>query len=913
MTVVQEVANRTTMSKMGRTDDTDVALHLPAEASEAGYLAYTLPHLAAAAIVLAVLAAVLWSALVANLEEQKQVEQSRALREVHSIARVYAHHIARLSESFDHVLMDVRRQWQLAQLGTTPESDQLSQLLAQYSSFNLSVTDKEGNVVASTRPSLKPLRAHTATMFAFHLKDRDDKPYVDVGRDNDDEGSQKVEISRKLIDENGDLQGIVLLAVTPQFFMGQFADEELGESGILAVANRRGETLITRLGTKLRSANDGVITRPLPIAGASGTQAITGTSYFSNGRSRFVGWQAAGELPLVVVAASDEARALASYYRSRSEFTEDAIVTTAVLTILAVASVLIYCSLDWRRRQLEALQLTYRMATERGSEGFVIVRPVYCAAGELVDFCILDCNHNGARLIGKTREQLVGTKISSLYQGQNLMETMNLLQEAMATGTYEGELQISNDRQSEALWVHLTIARPNSDLAVTARDITAHKQHLAELERIGNEDALTGLPNRHWLNKHLPHAIDAARRGGRILALLFIDLDGFKQVNDLMGHDSGDELLRNAAKRLQDAVRPEDAAVRIGGDEFVVVIEGVHGASDVAHVAERILDAFRQPFRLQKGVHSVGTSIGVGMFPQDAEDATSLLNCADIAMYAVKTSGKRNYRFFSPEYADEIKDRHRRETELKYALENNQIVVFYQPRVDLSTGRTTSMEALARWAHPTQGILEPREFIPLAEERGLIVQLGEIVIEKVCEQLASWERLGGDVLPVSINVSALHFNGEDLAGKVERALKRHNIHPDLVEIELTESAMMKNVGSVRNSLTLLQEIGIKLLVDDFGTGYSSLSQLQELEFDVLKVDGAFTSRLEKTTEGNILFATIIKMAHSLGMRVVAEGVETIEQARALKALQCDEVQGYLISHPVAPGRQQPFVASTFRF
>jgi EAL domain-containing protein (putative c-di-GMP-specific phosphodiesterase class I) len=357
------------------------------------------------------------------------------------------------------------------------------------------------------------------------------------------------------------------------------------------------------------------------------------------------------------------------------------------------------------------------------------------------------------------------------------------------------------------------------------------------------------------------------------------------------------------------AVRPHDHVARLGGDEFVVILEQLEHNSDVAHVADRILHAFREGFRLSQGVHSVGTSIGISVYPVDGADADTLLQNADIAMYAVKTRGKRNYQFYEARFYDALRARLERENELRHAIGCDQFVMYYQPRTDMASGEISSLEALVRWQHPVFGIVEPSDFIPLAEETGLILELGELIIDKVCAQLAEWKRGDRQMSPVSINVSPRQFNHGDVDRIIGLALARHQIDPQMVEIELTESSMMGDDQKVHRALLAIQDLGIKILVDDFGTGYSSLSQLQTLDFDVLKVDQAFTARIEKTDQGKVFFKAIVTMAHALGMRVVAEGVENGGQVAILRSLQCDEIQGYYVAPPMPADELQKILAA----
>jgi diguanylate cyclase (GGDEF)-like protein len=595
----------------------------------------------------------------------------------------------------------------------------------------------------------------------------------------------------------------------------------------------------------------------------------------------------------------------------RREAIQQAYTNTLILAAFTLIAMGLSLRLAWRKHQVDLIQEAYRMATEEGNEGFYICRAVYDRNDTIVDFEIVDCNQSGAKFYSKQREDLLGRRVSELYAGIRRDRVMNRFILAMERGVFEDDIDVPGQVPDVPRWFHLKIVRSGDALAITMRDVTESRAHVLALERKGNEDALTSLPNRHWFNTYLPEAIKQAATSQSMLALLFIDLDGFKTVNDTMGHDAGDELLRNAGRRLKLAVRPNDNVVRIGGDEFVVIVENMMHKDDAAHVAERVLRAFQEGFKLSKGNFSVGTSIGISVYPVDGADAETLLRHADIAMYSVKTTGKRNYRFFDRKFYEAVRARHDTESELRYALEHDQLVLYYQPRVDISTGATCSMEALVRWAHPTKGLIEPLEFVPLAEETGLIVRLGEVVIDKVCAQLAYWAERGQELIPVSINISPRQFNEANVAAVLSAALTRHNIDPGLVEIELTESSMTGNTEEVAESLNAIQRMGVNLSVDDFGTGYSSLSQLQRLDFDVLKVDRAFTADLGKTKEGTVFFSAIITMAHALGMRVVAEGVETMDQIRQLKELRCDEVQGFYISRPLPPADSQPVLPKWF--
>jgi diguanylate cyclase (GGDEF)-like protein len=641
-----------------------------------------------------------------------------------------------------------------------------------------------------------------------------------------------------------------------------------------------------------------------PINAIGGTELLDGTAWFADGRSRYVGWDTLDGYPLVAMVGLDRADTLAPYRNRRAERIRDAAWAGGGLALLTAAAIGFSMRLAWRKHQLAVTQKTYRMATEGGNEGFCIAHPIGDAHGAVVDFEIVDSNQRGAEFLGRRREELLGKRISTLHEAAQPERLLHILREALESGFYEKEIQLCGANPLALRWVYLRVVRTSDNLAVTLRDISDAKAHVEELVRRSNEDVLTALPNRHWVQTHLAEALAHAAADHTTLALLFIDLDDFKKVNDTAGHAAGDEVLRNAARRLKDAVRPHDHVARLGGDEFVVILEQLAQESDVTQVAERVLRAMGAGFRVAQTVHALGASIGISLFPRDGADADTLLRNADVAMYSAKAGGKGSYRFYDQRFYDALRTRLQQEAELRYAIEHDQFVMHYQRRVELGTGITASMESLVRWAHPVKGLLPPLEFIGLAEETGLILGLGELVIDKVCAQLAAWSRTSGQLVPVSINVSARQFREVDVAALLEAALARHQVDPALVEIEVTESSMMGEDARVLAALTALRQMGVKLLVDDFGTGYSSLSQLQRLDFDVLKIDRAFTVEIDRTEKGLVFVKAIITMAHALGLKVVAEGVEYAAQVKILMSLQCDEIQGFYISEPMPPGETQ---------
>ena len=578
-------------------------------------------------------------------------------------------------------------------------------------------------------------------------------------------------------------------------------------------------------------------------------------------------------------------------------------VAALLLTFLALAGTAWAARSAWRRHERDRRGDAYRIASDAAHDGLCIVRTVDTGVAGASDFIIEDCNERAAGMLGGNLSALRGLPLSQIEGGSNAHVNLALLRSrdaAPSDAVVEDEYRVSKFGQLHATWMHRRVARCLDGYAITLRDISASRAHERALSRMANADALTTLPNRLWLSAFLPDALARAQVGGTVTALLVIGLDNFKNVNDTQGHGTGDLVLQAVAFRLRAAIRSNDPVIRLGGDEFTVVLEQIQSAAEAAAVAENLISALAQPFVLSGGAaQAINASIGISLFPRDADAGETLLKHADLAMHVAKEQGKAQYLFYEPALTASLHSRIDREQALRQAIEQDQFVVYFQPRVNARTGVLCSMEALVRWQHPQRGMVPPIEFIALAESTGLIVQLGALVIEKTCVQLGAWKAAGVPVVPVSINVSSRQFAASDLRVLFADAMRRHDLAPQLLEIELTESCMIGDDEAVFPELRALQAAGIKLLVDDFGTGYSSLSQLQRMNFDVLKVDMAFTSALGNSTEGEVFFKAIIWMAHALGMTVVAEGVESLVQLRILQALDCDEIQGFLVSRPVA--------------
>jgi diguanylate cyclase (GGDEF)-like protein len=421
----------------------------------------------------------------------------------------------------------------------------------------------------------------------------------------------------------------------------------------------------------------------------------------------------------------------------------------------------------------------------------------------------------------------------------------------------------------------------------------------AQLEHLAHHDVLTDLPNRVLLQDRLGQAIEVARRQGRQLAVMFMDLDRFKNINDSLGHSVGDQLLRSVAQRLLACVRHSDTVSRQGGDEFVVLLPFIEHAEDAALSAQKVLAALALPHRIDGHDLHIGVSIGISIYPDDGHDAQGLLKSADTAMYHAKENGRNNFKFFERDMNARAVERQSIEASLRHALERHEFVLHYQPKINLHSGEFVGVEALIRWQHPELGLLLPAQFVPIAEDCGLILPIGRWVLREACRQARSWLRSGLPPITVAVNTSALEFRAKDFFDNVRATLEDTGLEPRYLEIELTESVLMRDAEATDAVLHALADLGVKLAIDDFGTGYSSLSYLRRFPIDTLKIDQSFVNQMSRNPDDAAIVSAVISMGKSLRQRVIAEGVETSEQHAFLLAQHCDDGQGYYFGRPVA--------------
>ena len=552
-------------------------------------------------------------------------------------------------------------------------------------------------------------------------------------------------------------------------------------------------------------------------------------------------------------------------------------------------------------QKLEESIVRYRRLSEAGFEGiFISEQGVF-----------IDANTRMAEMLGCSFSDLIGKKITDFVAP----ESMKSVENHILSGRDDRYEHLARRKDGSIFPVEAqakSLPYEGRMLRITAiRDITERKSAEERIRYLAYYDNLTGLPNRTFYKELVSRALLLAKRHHWIIAVLFIDLDDFKRINDTLGHDVGDELLRTVGDIIRSCTRKSDViarsdedelenvVARLGGDEFVVLLNELAHAQDASLVARRILKELARPFTLAGREVFVSASIGVALSPMDGADAEELLKNADVAMYHAKSQGRNNYQFYAKSMNDTALQRLDLENDLRKALDRDEFLLHYQPTVDARTRTIHGAEALVRWRHPNKGMISPGEFIPLAEETGLIVQLGEWVLRTACAQNKAWQDAGIKPLRVAVNLSRRQFDQEGLPEVISKALRDSGLDPQYLELEITESTIMKNPEKAATTLHRLKGMGISLSIDDFGTGYSSLGNLRKFPLDTLKIDRSFVMHITTNSDDAAITTAIIAMAHSLKLGVIAEGVETEDQQSFLSELACDSVQGYLFSKPVS--------------
>lgn len=852
----------------------------------------------------ALLVGLIWTAALLKIRQDEQHLIDEALVDTSFRAKTYEEQLLRVVTQIDQLTMSIKYQWE-RRGGALNLEEQYARGVYPTDFYPVAI-DARGYAVTSTRKLSRGTSMGDLDFFLHHKSTEGSHLLISPPTEGRGgfAGKQIIRFSRSLNKPDGSFDGVVMVAVEADRLAAFHDLSKLAAGDFVAVRFADGAPVVARAAGDVPARL--FLSRPR-FEGEEG-ERIEPAEGFIDRQARIIGWKRLEGYPLITVAGTGLATALAPYDETENTYFAIAAMVSMLLVAVAGYGASAQIRQAAQRRHEAAVQSTFRLAVDGAREAFYMMVPV----ADDDDWLIEDCNERGAELQGRSRSQLIGCRLSQLYAGRELESVLVFCRRVQRNGFVEEEFHVPHEQTHAPGWFQRRGVRSGIGIAVTVRDVSEARQQAATLAAMARTDALTGLPNRHWLNDYLPSALDAANRAFGKLALLYIDLDNFKHINDALGHRVGDQVLVSVSRCLKQALGERGHLARIGGDEFTVIIENVADGSEPAAIAQQMIDELG---RLGAGtdwrMFSLKASIGISLFPDDAHDVVGLLRSADIAMYEAKSEGKAQFRHFDEAFAQKIRDRISIEHELELALERDEFVVYYQPRADAGSGVLCGMEALIRWRHPQRGLVGPVEFICIAEQTGLIVPIGELVVRKVCAQLAAWRASGMPLRQVSVNVSALQLNSEDFRLKLAEELQRNGLPSSLLAIELTESSMLDESGFAQRELRLLHEMGIELEIDDFGTGYSSLSKLQSLDIDVLKIDQSFVRKLGTDRQTWALCQSMVSVGRNLGISVVAEGVERALELEILREMGCHQIQGFLVSPPVPPEKIPALAARSF--
>ena len=841
-------------------------------------------------VIALIVAAILWSMVFSILEEDRNLRERQASSQAVALAKSYSLYLARTIQQFDQLSKQVKYGWERE--GASHFFRMLQDGLFRIEYLNsIVVFDRNGKPIIGNLSIEGAAPIQDRDYFQFHQTNTSAELHIGTRRIGRYSGQEIVTATRRLNDAYGNFDGVLLLGLKPELFTLFRHEAVLGEGGIMAFVGDDGTERVW----KGHFSSD--VLQHLKANSSSESRFI---SPFTKNEHHYFAVEPVEGYPFVALVGLDRTKVMLAHASNARSYHRVAFLVSMILVFVAGLSAWAAISLHWRKQQADALNESYRVATEGGNEGFFILIPIRNRDRQIVDFEIVDCNERGAAFFGMTSDHLVGNNIRDMYSDRHLQALIDTCTMALETGYYEDVFHVPQESRAKVEWLSRKFVRSGNGLSVTIRDISDAKRHETEMSKRATLDGLTALHNRHWMMNHLPIALQRAAQEETMLALLFIDLDNFKHINDAYGHAAGDDLLCDVAMRMKSVIRSTDKVIRLGGDEFTVVLESIHHENEVASIAQALTDAIGRPFDIRLDANTtkqdrVGASIGISLYPKDGIELSDLMQKADIAMYAAKNAGKGSHRFYDDDLNESLNGRRHTEKLLQQAVLEDHFVIHYQPRIHTSDGTLAGMEALVRWQHPERGLVLPASFIRLIDDLGLAQKMGNLVLEKVCAQIADWRRAGYEPLPVSINIGTQQFADGDLQRTIRSLLEHHDLPASLLEIEVTEAVFQDNQIDIARELNELHAIGITIHIDDFGTGYSSLPQLHRLHARLLKIDEGFTAQLGRSKDGEVFFRAIISMSRALGMIVVAEGVETGEQLKILQLLGCDQVQGSYIA------------------
>jgi len=857
----------------------------------------------------------IWAATFHFVETERRAAVAAAHDSVREQLDTYEAQVARNLNAIDQTLKVIKYAVELNGAHAALPALRAQGLLPPGLVFGISIADRDGRIVDSN-PQAAEQDVSRMPYFAVPANGSGNTVFVSQTAGDPVRPEPHLHFTRRIDDDAGGFAGVAIVEVDPAYFTSSYERSRAGEQGLLALVGSDGVARAVRIGDKVSWG------QPITLDGIK-EEAVTPQPTGPDGEERYAGARRLAGFPLTVVVGLADKEQMARYEQHYGTYLAGAGAASALLiAVVALISVWSWQVTKARRRERRA-QETYAAASEASLDAFFVLRSVTGADDAITDFLIEETNSRAEVFTGFAKDALRGRLMGDVLPYYRMNGMYEQLVQVVTGGTVvETEWQAATG-PAAGRWLQRQIVPVEGGAVAMVRDITERKLAEERSRHMAHHDELTGLPNRSLIRDRLEQAVRNAQRSGGHLALAFVDLDGFKLVNDGLGHNAGDELLKVVGSRMQACLRRSDTLGRVGGDEFVILLpDAGECPAGLTPVLEKIRQAVTEPVQIGDQAVRVSCSMGVVVYPRDGDDPKTLLMNADAAMYRAKELGSNNFQFYTREMNASVEEKLVLLEGLRRALDATladdavddpdavpaayspagRFHLVYQPKVDLRTGRIFGVEALIRWRHPEHGTVPPMRFIGLAEESGLIVGLGEWVVRTACRQASVWRAAGLDALTVSVNVSARQFEEKRLVERIAGALRDTGLPPSSLELEVTESLLMRDLNQAVERMRELKEMGVSLSIDDFGTGYSSLSALKSFPISTLKIDKSFVRDIAVSADDQAIALAVISLGHRLQLRVIAEGVETAEQRDFLRANDCDEMQGYLFSPPVPAER-----------
>ena len=852
------------------------------------------------ALIPVLLLVVIWAAAAYVIQLERSATEDAAIHSSQEMLETYDAQMVRNLGAIDQTLKIVKFSYELEGSSFSLPDLREREVLPSSLVFNVEIANARGDVqgtAALKGPASAPANVAHEPYFLAHQQFDSGLPFVGKASRNHASGLWELQFSRRLNFPDGSFAGVVILSVDPGYFTSGYEHSRLGEHGVVGLLGEDGEFRVMRGGDDVSSGET--------VDYKAATHASDGS--FAAGallrspwdkRLRYTSARALHGYPLTAIVGLARDEQFASYERHRSIYLWEAAGASALMLSIGLALGGLSQQLTRSRREFRKIQETYYAASEASVDAFYVLQTQYAQDGTIHDFLMRDANIRGAEILGMHKQALIGKTLREIFPEPEFERIFADLASVALSGIIHESEWRNVSKVFRAEWLYRQVVRVEEGVMAIVRDISERKRMEVKIQFQATHDSLTGLANRNLLHDRLNQAIAQAQRSDGSVWVIFVDLDRFKVVNDSLGHKAGDVFLTVISERLQATLRDSDTVARLGGDEFVLVLPEFDANSLNANMVHRIMQVISLPIQIEQKEFSLNCSIGVAIYPNDGDTANQLIERADIAMYRAKETGRNNFQFFTAEINERLLERLRIEEAMRNAVERGEFVLYYQPQVDLRSGEVIGAEALLRWQHPELGMVPPARFIALAEETGLIIEIGHWALRHACDQQVAWQCEGLGRLRMAVNLSARQFSQPELVQSIAQVLTESGMQAQDLELELTEGMMMADVENAITVLLDLKALSVQLAIDDFGTGYSSLSYLKRFPIDVLKIDRTFVNDIAESPDDAMIVLSVISLAHNLHLRVIAEGVETEAQLAYLQQHDCDEMQGYYFSKPL---------------